>query len=224
MNNLSNRMSTLENSLDAKIDSLVSSYLSRNGIWNGEKQEKISDTDFLYTNLADSSWIGKTVQGSFEYNYTPKQMFKPSTKAGLLVINAEWGLGTYFSDKNVTKKNNSGYCRIYKTGNLSDETFGGDIQFGVIDKDNVFKTYSSMTLSAQYRGVTTFNASNILEDNAFSFGTQVHFGAVSFFILKDDKVGFRVSAYGTKYATNSAWPNQTGTAHVGIRNFSGQVY
>ena len=39
LNNLSNRMSTLENSLDAKIDSLVSSYLSRNGIWNGEKQE-----------------------------------------------------------------------------------------------------------------------------------------------------------------------------------------
>ena len=38
LNNLSNRMSTLENSLDAKIDSLVSSYLSRNGIWNGEKQ------------------------------------------------------------------------------------------------------------------------------------------------------------------------------------------
>ena len=38
LNNLSNRMSSLENSLDAKIDSLVSSYLSRNGIWNGEKQ------------------------------------------------------------------------------------------------------------------------------------------------------------------------------------------
>ena len=38
LNNLSNRMSSLENSLDAKIDSLVSSYLSRNGIWNGETQ------------------------------------------------------------------------------------------------------------------------------------------------------------------------------------------
>ena len=38
LNNLSNRMSALENSIDAKIDSLVSSYLSRNGIWNGERQ------------------------------------------------------------------------------------------------------------------------------------------------------------------------------------------
>ena len=39
LNNLSNRMAQLENSLDAKIDSLVSSYLTRNGIWNGSNQE-----------------------------------------------------------------------------------------------------------------------------------------------------------------------------------------
>ena len=38
LNNLSNRMAQLENSLDAKIDSLVSSYLTRNGIWNGGTQ------------------------------------------------------------------------------------------------------------------------------------------------------------------------------------------
>ena len=42
LNNLSNRMAQLENSLDAKIDSLVSSYLSRNGIWNGAKQEVLN--------------------------------------------------------------------------------------------------------------------------------------------------------------------------------------
>ena len=38
LNNLSNRMTQLENSLDTKIDSLVSSYLTRNGVWNGVKQ------------------------------------------------------------------------------------------------------------------------------------------------------------------------------------------
>ena len=51
LNNLSNRMATLENSIDAKIDSLVSSYLTRNGIWNGEKQEisddSIDEYDFM---------------------------------------------------------------------------------------------------------------------------------------------------------------------------------
>ena len=39
LNNLSNRMANLESSLDAKIDNLVSSYLTRNGIWNGELQQ-----------------------------------------------------------------------------------------------------------------------------------------------------------------------------------------
>ena len=38
LNSLSNRISKLENSIDAKIDSLVSAYLNKNGIWNGEKQ------------------------------------------------------------------------------------------------------------------------------------------------------------------------------------------
>ena len=38
---LSDRLSLLENSLDAKVDSLVSAYLNRNGIWNGAKQELV---------------------------------------------------------------------------------------------------------------------------------------------------------------------------------------
>ena len=43
LNNLSNRMAQLENSLDSTIDSLVSSYLTRNGIWNGAKQTLINN-------------------------------------------------------------------------------------------------------------------------------------------------------------------------------------
>ena len=53
LNNLSNRMSALENSIDAKIDSLVSSYLSRNGIWNGEKQT----TSEVPTDAVGMKWI-----------------------------------------------------------------------------------------------------------------------------------------------------------------------
>ena len=53
LNNLSNRMAQLENSLDAKIDSLVSSYLSKNGIWNASKV----DIDYSATNLTSSSFI-----------------------------------------------------------------------------------------------------------------------------------------------------------------------
>ena len=55
LNNLSNRMAQLENSLDAKIDSLVSSYLTRNGIWNGAKQQL--DTYYVVDVIGQNSAI-----------------------------------------------------------------------------------------------------------------------------------------------------------------------
>ena len=53
LNNLSNRMAQLENSLDSKIDSLVSTYLTKNGIWNAKKV----NIDNSYTDLASSNFI-----------------------------------------------------------------------------------------------------------------------------------------------------------------------
>ena len=47
LNNLSNRMTQLENSLDSKIDTLVSSYLTRNGVWSGINQSLVK-TSFIY--------------------------------------------------------------------------------------------------------------------------------------------------------------------------------
>ena len=63
LNNISNRMAQLENSLDAKIDSLVSSYLTRNGIWNGKKvaidqsETHLVNSDFITT---WTSWADQT--------------------------------------------------------------------------------------------------------------------------------------------------------------------
>ena len=59
-NNISNRISTLENSIEAKIDSQVSSYLSRNGIWTGDKQELVGD---------NSSWKYGYGRGPSDYCY-----------------------------------------------------------------------------------------------------------------------------------------------------------
>ena len=55
LNNLSNRMAQLENSLDAKIDSLVSSYLTRNGIWNGARQSIVGQVKYLPNNIFNVS-------------------------------------------------------------------------------------------------------------------------------------------------------------------------
>ena len=99
LNNLSNRMAQLENSLDAKIDSLVSSYLTRNGIWNGAKQtlaksDGASWCNFMISNdktninsLAQPaineyllwSYVGHTTTES-SYN------FCTSNKSGLMLI------------------------------------------------------------------------------------------------------------------------------------------
>ena len=81
LNNLSNRMSTLENSLDAKIDSLVSSYLSRNGIWNGEKQELINNS-FPKKNQLSSDNIIVNQYGSL---INSDVLFEP-TKSGLAFL------------------------------------------------------------------------------------------------------------------------------------------
>ena len=58
LNNLSNRMNQLENSLDSRIDTLVSSYLTRNGIWNGAKQT-ITNTQCstYYSYTASYGWL-----------------------------------------------------------------------------------------------------------------------------------------------------------------------
>ena len=92
VNNLSNRMAYLENSLDAKIDSLVSSYLTRNGIWNGEKQT-------LEFNIIADFWRNFTLTGLY---YTWKSL--PSMPSSLTPgVMATLRSGSYDLVKNVTK-------------------------------------------------------------------------------------------------------------------------
>lgn len=91
LNNLSNRMAQLENSLDAKIDSLVSSYLTRNGIWNGSQQElkeggyvrKYRDVYELYN--PPVSFATKP-EAKFADNYLGSNEFFTANKTGLLCI------------------------------------------------------------------------------------------------------------------------------------------
>ena len=90
INNLSNRMSHIENTLDAKIDSLVSSYLSRNGIWNGEKQTlssyksitNVVSTQHLYNAYRSgrSANLNNIVDGKESGSY---ELIKTISKSGL---------------------------------------------------------------------------------------------------------------------------------------------
>ena len=105
LNNLSNRMAQLENSLDAKIDSLVSSYLTRNGIWNGAKQTTLSDSfDFLIpkndTNIAyllyDKTEDKRIDFQANEVKYKSYKVVDSCNKSGLIVCNCYYSYsGTY---------------------------------------------------------------------------------------------------------------------------------
>ena len=96
LNNLSNRMTQLENSLDSKIDTLVSSYLTRNGVWNGVKQtlNKTQIVD-IWNNISaitfscdyKSQLVTSSLTPGTEYKLRSGSwdLIKKCTKSGMLV-------------------------------------------------------------------------------------------------------------------------------------------
>ena len=97
LNNLSNRMAQLENSLDAKIDSLVSSYLTRNGIWNGARV----DINYGITELKNSNFISVFYNGD-----TNKVVWTENAtieKTGMAFVSVKIGFTYESSDYAVSR-------------------------------------------------------------------------------------------------------------------------
>ena len=107
LNALSSRMTQLENSLDSKIDKLVSSYLTRNGVWNGVKQtqkfnyicdmfgNKVSQwTEYYSPNMPTISAAG--IEGVlYDKTYI---LVETINKSGLLVAVVDvFDQGSYYS-------------------------------------------------------------------------------------------------------------------------------
>ena len=75
-------MAQLENSLDAKIDSLVSSYLTRNGIWNGAKQTMNSSwTSIRYGFRAGATYVANYTLFYESSGWTLRKSAAGSTEA-----------------------------------------------------------------------------------------------------------------------------------------------
>ena len=97
MNTLSSRMTQLENSLDSKIDTLVSSYLTRNGIWNGVKQT-INMTNFSFW---PSDVTVSSFQGSYDGNLASGTYIPNITKSGMLVFSYKYRNYSGFNNNNT---------------------------------------------------------------------------------------------------------------------------
>ena len=97
LNNLSNRMRELEISLENRINDLVSSYLTRNGIWNSNGQTILNNT------IIDCS--GYDVTGS-NANVVYSTQFASSLSAGDSVVFKN------YSENIVDKINKDGLCLL----------------------------------------------------------------------------------------------------------------
>ena len=199
LNDLKNRMAGLENTLDAKIDSLVSAYLTRNGIWNGKKQE-----------LSTYHCLTNNVTNTHLYN-----MYKNQKSANLNVIVDGVPAGKYVLVDGVDK---SGLCNVaFETtgtgiaintrtlGSFSGYVFSG-ASFTSHDYARDFARYSGTCQLCLYQNDTSvyqtevISCSTQIEDSSYNgdpaggyFITQTSMWTPKslnayFFVTKDDKI------------------------------------
>ena len=205
LNNLSNRMAQLENSLDAKIDSLVSSYLTRNGIWNGMKQtiDKTKILDFwngssslnsLNPDFNSIVTTGTLAEG-IEYKIRDGSwtLINNCNKAGLLfgkfsVYNgSDYAISQSFS---VSDKRN---FTFFQGGGISNNPMVSNTSEVSMWIDGVCKFSSIPSDMLVYRNMGTINSrlgTQTLEDRTASLGLVPSIGVFtpSFFVDKGDKV------------------------------------
>ena len=165
LNNLSNRMAQLENSLDAKIDSLVSSYLTRNGIWNGAKQDVVQSysnyiglknsnvTKTSYAHAYDSpKGTSNNTKDVVGYEENTKMLVYNLSKSGmcvvgLSVINEVKGAVTSFGNNNyrINTENSDVYplnhfCNITLTFEINEISGSASETKYVFTKERSFGT------------------------------------------------------------------------------------
>ena len=207
LNNLSNRMASLENSLDAKIDSLVSSYLTRNGIWNGAKQT-LAGTTFKYGFKSTTAKQGRVwfniFDGSLHQNTAQMYTIQASGASGdYQLVNQVDKSGMVFFN---TREGDSG------NGNMTAIPISNSS--GVINLANVRWIYECrFNYLVQSSGVGSYESRNIVSCQLLGFGIgcslqvpALPVGTVSFFVAKNDKVILRASQNITTYTTTGNDP------------------
>ena len=199
LNNLSNRMAQLENSLDAKIDSLVSSYLTRNGIWNGARQDIVT-TDCPFPTPATLRDPVSVIVYDISTNGTKYELFK-SNKSGMVFL-----VGSYNSNTTSWARHWWGYgllCHSNSSGkNLYDDSLVAGLYF-LDDNDVVMTVYSlggGRAISNYMNGVDTNGRYNL----AFALPKDPTTIVSNFFVEKDKKYYFQFRAVVTAgFDTNS---------------------
>ena len=242
LNNISNRMAQLENSLDSKIDSLVSTYLKRNGIWNGKKQtiKKNDIVDFWSANSLTTamgahwdyktSFSNGTISEGVEYIYRNNtyDFIQACDKSGMLVGKVDIITG-YDMAKSMTTSATGTDGRNFTyfiSGENRDNpavTNGCIIKFqiGGVDKSSCVH----MTVGFE-KAVGNLGQGN-QHSLYFMPATQI-FNPV-FFVSKDDKVQvqYKVAITGQTNDANLAWSSLSSIpvgSYPGVAAIFGDFY
>ena len=182
LNNLSNRMAQLENSLDSKIDSLVSAYLTRNGIWNGSKQTLVTSQLSVTGSNLQTALSKKGSYYSIPKNATNTTGFIGNynlvadiNKTGMMVIIVSatgYAQATKYGAHNGTR--NVGTGNIYVTFNV-----GSDVRYtssiGRLDSS----AYSSGSSGGDYLIYATTDLTTVAQ----------------FFVAKTEKLDWDIYSY-----------------------------
>ena len=162
LSNMSSRMTYLENSLDSKIDTLVASYLSRNGIWNGTVQENaLSSTImsvgfngqttatayhyFYYDYYTDGSQIGNSkifINTHSDNYYDPVAIGENNTERTLIANVSKSGLLCLTFDKQLSQLNNdfnSTLNLIQVAAHSNARIIGDQVRFSIIAEFNIIE-------------------------------------------------------------------------------------
>lgn len=159
---MSNRMAFLENSLDSKIDTLVASFLSRNGIWSGSVQDNSLDGTimsvgfngqstatayhyFYYDYYTDASNIGnsKIFINAHSNNYYDPVLIGDNNSERTLIANvSKSGLLCLTFDKQLSQLNDSFTSTlnlIQVAAHSNARIIGDQVRFSIIAEFNILE-------------------------------------------------------------------------------------
>lgn len=158
-------MSKLENSLDAKIDSLVSSYLARNGIWNGSKQSVLNN-------------LGTTP--SSDENM---RVFSNISKSGLMIV-------TYYIDIDyavgIYKGNDGG-----KSGISLLAAYGSPVAYTLSIESKLYNANTNVDYQSASLLYFLTGEYDIGNNMAYALKLKTRpSGLFSFFVKKDDNINY----------------------------------
>lgn len=188
-------MTNLENSLDSKIESLVTTYLSTNGIWNGATQvitEAKKTTTVSFSGIVFSTST-KRVNGISHYTQVATNVFTID-KSGLLFLNVSLS-GTSDYNEIIIKGYN------FSSGHIDDALTGvfmlGFYTSSIGAKDDFISTISASSGYSDHTGniITTASLDRSIWLPA-PWGNHVLMG----FVNKNDQVNF-----GTGISVFASW-------------------